>query len=404
MSVTVLDVNIVLYGYLRYHSIMMIPDVIADLISLFCFGSNNIPSKIFEYKQKYNIDGITNNYTNIINLVVNYKSLFFISNDNSLYVKGDNSVGQLGIYLDSNDIRKHEYFSTTKRVQFISTCIGAYHNFVYTINNELYAFGEYDYEQLGLKLDALSGKLETVFGFTFKPIHIEYPFDTALTQIACGQNHSVFLTLNGNVYGCGDAGAFGGIKPNIIGHSFSIFKIERLSNIKLIACAASVSYCVDKYGILYEFGYICNHHNFKRIKNINVAAINCGALHVCLVTNTFEIYTFGGNNLCQCGVGSESEYFNPILKPTNINLSLVDPIPIQISCGNNHTIIKSFKDNFYSFGNNSNNQCLFDTFGAKIFRPTKIPLNSIAKSMNIDKPIINLIPGYDTTYIFQSLK
>ena len=121
-------------------------------------------------------------------------------------------------------------------------------------------------------------------------------------------------------------------------------------------------------GIVVAFGNNSHnetaHDDFKiikcpllvyKLKNVRVKKVYSGWEHNIIISDTNEIYSFGHNNNCQCGI--------PINKNKNIdNIKIKNPInisdlnsgitAISAACGNEHTLILDNKNNVYSFGNN----------------------------------------------------
>ena len=76
---------------------------------------------------------------------------------------------------------------------------------------------------------------------------------------------------------------------------------------------------------------------------------------------------------------------------------------IDINCGSAHTILKSYKNEWFVMGSNNYSECLLaNAYADDISIPTKICLNYLKRkmklSMNYGK-IIQLIPGYFETII-----
>ena len=383
MSCLVYKINVIVGGYWRSNALIndIIPDVIVDLISSFVDTGNMLPCKVYNM-----YSNISNDYDNIIDLIDNSGSIFYISNDNRLYVSGNKKYGRLGVgKMDTDSIIEHEYFKDHRAMAFISSGNASSHTFVYTINNKLYGFGKNTKSQLGLLYPGW---------YSWEPTLIKYSFDSKLSQIKSGASHSVFLTTKGNVYYCGDSTWVPSkkIKKN------SIYQLKCLKNIKLIECTMSNTFCVNNNDILSTFGSKTNG-SLNIIPDISVNALSCGKHHIALIANNNGIYTFGNNASSQCGLGNQSKY---VSNPTQVRLDFDADIPISIKCGNHHTIIKTLHDNYYSFGLNYHEQCLLNSRRKHIISPTMISINNILSKLNSNKSIINLIPGTDTTYILQT--
>ena len=121
-------------------------------------------------------------------------------------------------------------------------------------------------------------------------------------------------------------------------------------------------------GIVISFGnnshYECAYDNDKmlkyplliyKLKNIIVKKIYSGWEYNIIISNTNELYSFGNNNMFQCGIPFNQEYQkdNKMVKnPQNITAIHGNIKGISAACGNEHTLILDENNNVYSFGNN----------------------------------------------------
>ena len=343
----------------------------------------------------FNQNGITilNEINTIISMNINFKSMIFISNNDELYVKGDNTAYQLGM-----NTRKERFNVLAKNgfhndVALVSNGFNNRHAFIYTNDDRLYGYGGNWDMQLGYftsKTEVLTSKM------------IGYNFDSKIIQIECSKTFSLFLTLNGLVYGCGrnDNGNLLTRK-----HSFrngiTCFDILKQYKIVQIMVSERTSFVLDSNGVMYSFG--ANNSGelgigMKELKRFNIVTNNamimsCGLYHVGFITNNYDLYMFGNNGFGQTGVNNEYKFIN---KPTRLYGKYSD-----LKCGGNHTIIKRNDNEFYGFGFNKNYRCLVKSKSNNILKPTKICIDSIKTKIGSNNDIIGFIPsGYDT-YILQ---
>lgn len=186
--------KLIITGYIRRISNRLALDIIVYEILLFYSSKNTIPLTIFNHK----FNNMTKGIKNIVNLTTNQWRQFYTTTDNEVFIFGD-SERSFGLGDSENaipNLTKHYNFINNKSVNLISRGAYNYHSFIYTINNELYGFGRNDYSQLGISIK-----------YTSKPILINYKFNSILIQIECGYYHSLFLTENGKLYGCGNNGS-----------------------------------------------------------------------------------------------------------------------------------------------------------------------------------------------------
>ena len=92
-----------------------------------------------------------------------------------------------------------------------------------------------------------------------------------------------------------------------------------------------------------------------KLMNIIVKKIYSGWEYNIIITNNNEIYSFGNNNMFQCGIPFSQNYKqdNKIIEnPQNVSLYNGNIKGISVACGNEHTLILDENHNVYSFGNN----------------------------------------------------
>ena len=346
---------------------------------------------------------------------------------------GDNSNGQCGMKNYSNqpkstyieDAIKHNGFNN---VSLISNGMENCHVFVIN-DDKIYGFGRNNYAQIGYVSKYMN---------VYDPILIEYPFDSKLKQISCGQSHTLFLTFNGSIYCCG-SNKYGQINHQRRNEAskYTIFKLPELNGFIKIGCGEYNSIALHKYGTLHTFGnnYFGElgmqtnwRHSFaiKSINSIkNIINFSVGSHHISCINKYGNVYMFGDNSSGQCGFNHPTKkIFNPRL----LRVKFKDKYDIfyDIKCGSTHTIIKTNNNNYYSFGSNISYECLLELGGITlddlntsftgdfnhlfkmmfksngiVDEPKKISHHFIKTQIKNKGSIVDLIPGYETTYIIQ---
>ena len=389
---------IIINGYIRDINDCCPMDII-DIIHEF-YDSYMI-FNVFVYQNLFNDNCI---YFNIIS-----NSFFYIKNDYTLYVNGVNDDGQLGLECldDVQNSRKHNYFDGRDIELIRNVSINGNHSFIYTRNHKLYGFGNNNHNQTGIIDSKECIQIPTL---------IEFDFEGILVKIQSGENYTIFLNDKGNVYGCGFniLGCLTNKYNSNVMTSCSIQNIMSNNNIKDIGCCSESSYALNDDNILYAFGDnkygqlgiflksinwsddILIAFNHKKIKTFNT-----GHKHIGIITINDELHMFGHNYSKQCGFDSNTDvyschYGNKIKLPNKSKI-------ISVQCGSFHTILKTIKNDYYSFGNNVFDQLLLEltTKTAKISEPTKISMEYLYKLTNSKNKIIDLIPGWNTTFIIQ---
>ena len=232
-------VNIIARGYARMITNKRIPSDVIAVINAF-----------FDEVISFHVMNSSSNemISDCIYFTFTDECYFFVDNDKTLYVSGDNTFAQSGLNfsnLDSkilNSLTKHNYFEGSNIKYIDSKSLDGTHCFMYTKQNELFGFGNNNVGQLGLKGTKC----------IWKPKLIEFNFNGSIKQIKCGCSHSLFLTENGNVFGCGlnDYCQLGLKFERITG----ITVIANKGNISSINCGSFSSYMVNNDDILISFG------------------------------------------------------------------------------------------------------------------------------------------------------
>eukprot|EP01084_Bolivina_argentea_P009572 17862_1 len=318
-------------------------------------------------KEKTNMPKINNNYDFITNRRISFlsdstfsKHLFFVMNNNNIYVKGQNWYGQTGL------IRKAYEFNVPKR------------------------------EPLSIKLMPHPEILCSV---------------ERIMSIATGKNHSLFLSNECRVFGCG-SNKYGQLlfsnKTKLVNE---IRFIERLytyngAGIRAtkICCTSYSSFVVNVKGELYGFGepiWNVRGNNFLNKRSVNlryicghISDVQCGWDHFVVLENTGVVLTFGWNYNGQCAFKYGKFQFNKI---NNAKF-------IKIFVGYDYTFIMDKQYNLHVFGNNDNFQCLLDwrKYGTKIYKPQIIRYRPNIVKMTNGHRIEDIILTKEKTYLLVS--
>ena len=396
--------ELLVYGYIKETFSGHTPNIIRYNISLFYNSKNVIPFNV--YNQYGHI--LNKNIDNIIEIYVIGSSQLYITNDNRLYVNGKNHQGRLGI--GHPNARKHANFNEIKifngiGIELISQARESPHCLIYTNDNKLYGCGNNKYKGISFKSNN---------DFEYCPILISdnLPFKSKLIKIETGVHHTIFLNEIGNVFGCGRNNHFQ-LSFNDTAIHYDITLMNSFNNVMDICCAAYASYILTYDNKLYSFGlnnFGClgiKEQTLKRVKQTiinsdienNIIQINSGTKHVSILTSMKEVYLFGWNLYGQCGI--KNYFAQSIPTPTKL---IFDKNILNIKCGGRHNIIKCNNNEYYSFGNNNNCQCLVPSnFGEtnRISVPQMISSEIIMKKTRNNAPIIDIIPTRSASLILQ---
>lgn len=425
--------SLLVYGYIRDIEVYNIPIDIVNLIysyhpkkyKIYGVGSNLFGEFAINDCTKLNTYRELTEYSNICDDANDFyygSYRFLIKNiKNEIYSAGWNLDGALGVnsmkrkILSLQQIERGDKDDNNNNYYVINISNGllSMHTFIIDSTNAIHAFGNNKDGQFG------NGSRSSYrFLSPFKLINTNKYFsenNLVIIRIETGAWHSLFLSKCGRVFSCG-RNRFGqcGIKKE---YEFQLLptKIPFLYNVKDISCGEHHSVVLDKTGNVYGFG--CNQYGQigilnKDTDNIidiatlnpffkykNIESISSGNSHSICINNNGYLWLFGRNQFGQLGTGNITEWDEGVFKP-HLFQSLTDFENILISsasCGLNHTIVLSKKNEIYAFGENYYNQC-----STKISKPQiKYPTLITKEEIGIDEDcfIKRVIAGYETTII-----
>lgn len=197
-------------------------------------------------------------------------------------------------------------------------------------SNKLYTFGDNSDGQLGLGNTVPINKYQQVL----------LPEDINPIYVACGTFQTIIVTDKGQAYACGNMiwGVLG-LKPNPEPQIFFDVEIptliSSLDNIKSVSCGEFTTAFITHSGKLYVCGY--NGQGQLGIDDTNtdrtvyepikipqlgkkgnaVIQVSCSANHTVILTISGQVFTCGGNNFGELGLGWFSKD-RLVYKPTII--------------------------------------------------------------------------------------
>ncbi|XP_033866323.3 X-linked retinitis pigmentosa GTPase regulator-like [Acipenser ruthenus] len=111
---------------------------------------------------------------------------------------------------------------------------------------------------------------------------------------------------------------------------------------------------IPESGAVFTFGkskFADNVPSKFWLKNDRAVRISCGDEHTALVTDNGKLYMFGSNNWGQLCLGTK----NTVNKPTCVKALKSEKVKLT-ACGRNHTILYTAKGNVYTAGGNNEGQ------------------------------------------------
>ncbi|XP_032188747.1 probable E3 ubiquitin-protein ligase HERC6 isoform X3 [Mustela erminea] len=267
-------------------------------------------------------------------------SLLLLSNG-EVHSYGDNSHGQLG----RRDVQRQEQPKRipaleTLRVDLVSC--GKEHSLAVCYKGRVFAWGAGSEGQLGI------GEFKEI---NLIPRKIKTLADIKIIQVSCGHHHSLALSEDGRLFawGSNSHGQLGLGKE--CPSQASPQRVQFLDGIPLtqVAAGGAHSFALSLSGA--SFGWGSNSEgqlalrkknvpvvqsskpcSVDALENLGVVYISCGYEHTAVLTQTGEVFTFGGNSYGQLGYSTTAEKEGPQL------VEGIDGLVSQIDCGSYHTL------------------------------------------------------------------
>ncbi|XP_057522080.1 ultraviolet-B receptor UVR8 isoform X1 [Amaranthus tricolor] len=300
-----------------------------------------------------------------------------VASDGSLFTWGANDFGQLGDgteesrkYPKKVDLLKTEI---VKSVSCGSNCTAAIAeprvNDESLSNGRLWVWGQNQ-----------SSNYPRLFWGAFAP-------NTVIRQVSCGSVHVVALSEGGLLqsWGYNECGQLGrgftaeGLQgPGILkAYAKYLDEAPELVKIVQVSCGEYHTAAVCETGDVYtcglgnmgQLGHCSLQSEDKELiprrvvalEGIHITSVSCGGVHTCAVTAKGALYTWGGGQLGQLGLGPQATSASFIFKDYQVMLrnipALVIPSGVQlVACGHSHTLISTSDGRIHGWGYNSYGQ------------------------------------------------
>ncbi|XP_067463736.1 uncharacterized protein [Thunnus thynnus] len=235
--------------------------------------------------------------------------------DNKIFAWGNGTSGQLG---DRNKTVK-DHAVEVKLPQdlnaegshinsvVVGVACGSRHSFIWTETGLAYGFGNNFYAQLGYDFQRADFKEHQLAPRLFQNL----PSSLKISQVACGERHTLFALEDGSVAACGqnDYGQIGsGSNENVIVPRF----VECVDHVSKVTCGANHNLALTVDGRLFQWG--CGRACGNTQKNIlfpeevtlpssPVKDIAGGCWHSLLLTDGGNVFSWGMGQEGQLGLG-----------------------------------------------------------------------------------------------------
>ncbi|XP_076022090.1 X-linked retinitis pigmentosa GTPase regulator-like isoform X2 [Genypterus blacodes] len=223
---------------------------------------------------------------------------------------------------------------------------GDEHTALITQNGKLFMFGSNNWGQLGLGSKSSVNKPTCVKALKSKKVQL----------VACGRNHTLIYTAQGNVY------STGGNSEGQLGlgdcEERTAFQLVDFScgPVKMLAAGSNTSAALTESGKLFMWGDntegqvgLGNKNQVSSPQEVSVgqpvAWVSCGYYHSALVTVDGTLYTFGEWDSGKLGLGIDQLVGHRV--PQQVK-SISERVT-QVVCGGGHTVALT-EDEVYTFG------------------------------------------------------
>jgi alpha-tubulin suppressor-like RCC1 family protein len=256
---------------------------------------------------------------------------------------------------------------------------GTYHTMFLTSKGNVYGCGNNQFFQVNSTRKSVEGlyRVQT-------PTKIsDFPETVQITQIACGDFHTMFLTSQGKVYGCGrnDYNQVNSTRE-IVGGNYLVQTPTEITDFPQLAIDEKITQiaCGRRGQTMFLTSrgkvYGCGKNDYHQVSSRNINKINvpteitnfvpqlasneyiiqiaCGDFHTMFLTSRGKVYGCGYNRYKQVNSSSDDTVTRPIKITEFDDLLESNEYIIQIACRSFYTMFLTSEGKVYGCGNNDN--------------------------------------------------
>ena len=339
---------------------------------------------------RYTFTQVTTNINDIKSVYFGDHHAFILKNNGTLWGCGFNGSGQLGLGDNTNRNIFTQVTTNTNNIKEIY-CGGAYHTFILKNDGTLWGCGYNYYGQLGLE--------DTNYRTTFTQITTNAD---NIKSVYCGCDHTFILENDGTLWGCGrnQQGQLG------LGDDTNRTTFTQVTtntdDIKSVCCGYYHTFILKNDGTLWtcggnEYGQLglgdTNNRNiFTQVTtNANdIKSVYCGGYHTLILKNDGTLWGCGCNDCGRLGLGDNTN--RTIFTEITTNINDIK----QIYCGTYYTLVLKNDDTLWGCGRNDVGQLgLGDGNNRYIFTQVTTNADNIKSFPNQYEDIPFTIKVYD---------
>ncbi|XP_026177163.1 RCC1 domain-containing protein RUG3, mitochondrial-like isoform X2 [Mastacembelus armatus] len=240
--------------------------------------------------------------------------------DNKIFAWGNGTSGQLGdgeraLKDQPVEVKLPQELAAKRNeadvnlVNIVGVACGSRHSFIWTETGQAYSFGNNFYAQLGYDFQRADFKEHQLAPCLFRNL----PSSLKISQVACGERHTLFALEDGSVAACGqnDYGQIGsGSDENAVVPRF----VECVGQVSKVTCGANHNLVLTAGGRLFQWGCGRACGNIKKnilfpeevtLPNMPVRDIAGGCWHSLLLTDGGNVFSWGMGQEGQLGLGED---------------------------------------------------------------------------------------------------